>query len=332
MSIFNQRLNKILNEWMEPAIDHHLDNGVGAHSYQEILDAMVGHYGELIPALIGRIDKYLSHIGFQGDGGSDRQPEEQQQLLVFQQVGVQLNRLQQVLARLSREFKDIHVTPNDEDDQEHTQQTEYMRFNWKRSQQIVQNTIGQLYRSLSGIQQSMASRALKPDPQLFNEIKSTVEELVGDFQKINHFFSSGAQPDGSMPSSLTQGEGNFTAAPPETGRQPRLLRPDNRGGLIQQLLTTPEATWIPNMDQNDLHQIVLQHPDHGVKEAVAKISTIVAYGPEHRQSGAGLRMLVDNWHVTAKDLLDNIPNWMDEEGQEQFRQWIQDEGPEYGIQ
>lgn len=310
MSIFNQRLDRVLREWMEPGLDHHLENGVGAHSYLEMVDRINDAYQPRITALRDKILKYLRYVGFQMND-SERHPQEQKAILALQQIAMGINRvgasLKQELASL-QENQTVHAAP----------------LILRRITRSLRNNMIGTYRNLPQIAQALTDTGMRPDPTIFSEVKSFIGDLDGDLRKVEDYFSQQVEAPAAggfwdKPAPLDQEDQSDQYAP----RSPE---------SVEQLLQTPEYQWIGIISPTDLQAIVLQHPEHGLNEAIQKVNTIISYGPNYRSSGESLRGLVQAWDLDAQDILNNIPDWMPPESVQEIRDWL--EGPdaaEYGL-
>ena len=307
MSIFNQRLNKILNEWTEAGIDHHMDRGVDLESYREMMDRINEHYQVEITRLRGLVKQYLQHVGHQL-GDDNRRPEEQKALLSFQQLGMVLNRLSASLRKSNTGMQTVeraNVAP----------------LLLKRAIHWVRNATLQTYRGLQKFQQDLAALNLHPDPTIFRDIGGLVSELDAELRKVHDYFSQHVEQAGAgsywdMPRTLDQDDDQDEHVP---------LPAD-----IDEMLETPESQWMPMLSPTDLQQVVLDHPEHGAREALAKISTIVNYGPDRNDAGEELHMIVEAWGLTRADI--QLPTDWPAETLAGLQEWLDsDEPAKYGL-
>ena len=302
MSIFNQRLNKILNEWTEPAIDHHLDNGVGAHSYAELFEHIARQYGEETTQINARIQAYLQHVGFQR-GGGDREAPEQQTLVLFQHMGITLNRLAVSLRKISKRLSE-------------QKDAIYSLYTLRTSTDRINRDVGGLYRTLGDIRDQMVKVGLRPDPQIFTDIRQMLKGLNDEIRKVDNHFSHGVENQiPPQPQPLDDNYGHDFEPAEEAAR----------------LLETDEGEWIPMMSPTDMQGIVMEHPDHGAHEALVKISKIMSYGPERSGPGETLRLIAQHWPLTKQEILDRVNEFYTPEMIRQVADWLDANGADYGI-
>lgn len=136
----------------------------------------------------------------------------------------------------------------------------------------------------------------------------------------------------------------------------------------EQLLKTPEHAWVGKIDSGRMNKIVREHPDHGVGEAVAKISKLITYGML-RAAGAGpnsarnvsdmidrhididkleggrsestvnnareaLKQITNKWRTSQSELMDYAAKrgyLGDQEHARQFASFIRQNGQKLGI-
>lgn len=222
---FNKKLTKILNEWIEPGVDHHLEHGINQYSYFELVGRIIDEHVPGIKQIIGNVNTNISA-----------------------RIGNFVDWLNELAESITGEHSELSAT--------------------------LGSIISSIKRYISKVDRLIDSDSrLKGLMPIFNEMIADLDKLALHFNKDAGEYEDDDEDE-------------------------------------EECLEENEAEWISQKTKGQMIRIANKHPEHGIREGFNKIHSIAAYGPDYREAGVGLLLLLKYWNLDFREVYDTFVSYM----------------------
>lgn len=176
MPIFNENLDKTLKElipeWLEPAIDHHIEHGITGESFAEIAKAMKRHYEGEFKQHMKSVTAFLQQAGYQDTAEDDFRQQEEQDLLNS------LNSLNRHMVLLfQRSMWAIKKSSSHGE----------ALLDFRGIQAAVTSSLKKMQAVAIETTAKLNDKKYRVPPQLVKGLSISIASLIGDFKKVNEF-------------------------------------------------------------------------------------------------------------------------------------------------
>lgn len=182
MPIFNENLDKTLKElipeWLEPAIDHHMEQGITGESFAEIVKEMRRHYHGEFKQHLKSVAAFLKQTGYSDTAEDPYRQHEEQNLLS------DLSRLNQYAMLIFNKSKWAISKKSGHGD---------ALLNFRGVQAAVVSLLKRMQTLAVETTTKLSDKKYRVPPQLVKGLSISVANIIGDFQKVNQFLGKDAR-------------------------------------------------------------------------------------------------------------------------------------------